>query len=181
MFLSLCFLFLLNIRSVFLNFSANYSKWEYCKIPDLILIQSDELNYCVLCFYTIIFPILNFTVKWSNFHKSSIIDTKRLVNIVLLKIISAKARDIYFKVSYLVRGTVRVKQGSIITNVISGKEIIRQIDDIRRLTTQHKTRNERFWKITGIVMLENGRMAELHWYQHSEVGKVEFKVKRLLK
>lgn len=122
--------------------------------------------------------------RWSASHKSSIIDTKRLDDIILPKSISAKARDIYVKVSYPVRGTVRIKQGSTITNVnvIAGKDVKRQIDDIRRLTTQYKTKNEKMWqKITGIATLENDRVAELHWYQHPEVGKVEFKVKRFIK
>ena len=122
--------------------------------------------------------------RWSASHKSSIIDTKRLDDIILPKSISAKARDIYVKVSYPVRGTVRIKQGSTITNVnvIAGKDVKRQIDDIRRLTTQYKTKNEKLWqKITGIATLENDRVAELHWYQHPEVGKVEFKVKRFIK
>ena len=122
--------------------------------------------------------------RWSASHKSSIIDTKRLDDIILPKSISAKARDIYVKVSYPVRGTVRIKQGSTITNVnvIAGKDVRRQIDDIRRLTTQYKTKNEKLWqKITGIATLENDRVAELHWYQHPEVGKVEFKVKRFIK
>ena len=122
--------------------------------------------------------------RWSTSHKSSIIDTKRLDDIILPKSISAKARDIYVKVSYPVRGTVRIKQGSTITNVnvIAGKDVRRQIDDIRRLTTQYKTKNEKLWqKITGIATLENDRVAELHWYQHPEVGKVEFKVKRFIK
>lgn len=122
--------------------------------------------------------------RWSASRKSSIIDTKRLDDIILPKSISAKARDIYVKVSYPVRGTVRIKQGSTITNVnvIAGKDVRRQIDDIRRLTTQYKTKNEKLWqKITGIATLENDRVAELHWYQHPEVGKVEFKVKRFIK
>ena len=122
--------------------------------------------------------------RWSTSNKSSIIDTKRLDDIILPKSISAKARDIYVKVSYPVRGTVRVKQGSTITNVnvIAGKDVRRQIDDIRRLTTQYKTKNEKLWqKITGIATLEDDRVAELHWYQHPEVGKVEFKVKRFIK
>jgi len=102
----------------------------------------------------------------------------------LYKSISAKVRDFFVKVSYPLRGTARVKQGSTITNVnvIAGKDVKRQIDDIRRLTTQYKTKNEKLWqKITGIATLENDRVAELHWYQHPEVGKVEFKVKRFIK
>lgn len=122
--------------------------------------------------------------RWSASHKSSIIDTKRLDDIILPKSISAKARDIYVKASYPVKDTVKVKQGSTITNVnvIAGKDVRRQIDDIRRLTTQYRTKNEKLWqKITGIATLENDRVAELHWYQHPEVGKVEFKVKRFIK
>lgn len=53
-------------------------------------------------------------------------DTKRLDNIVLPKSISAKARDIFVKVSYPVKYTARVKQGSTIThvNVIAGKDVL---------------------------------------------------------
>ena len=122
--------------------------------------------------------------KWDNSYKSSIIDTKRLDNIILPKSVSAKARDIYVKIPYPVRGTETVKKGSTITNVnvIAGKDVRRQIDDIRRLVEQYKTKNEKMWqKVTGIATLESGRVAELHWYQHPSVGKVEFKVKRWIK
>nr|DAM89733.1 MAG TPA: hypothetical protein [Caudoviricetes sp.] len=122
--------------------------------------------------------------KWDNSYKSSIIDTKRLDNIILPKSVSAKARDIYVKIPYPVRGTEIVKKGSTITNVnvIAGKDVRRQIDDIRRLVEQYKTKNEKLWqKVTGIATLESGRVAELHWYQHPSVGKVEFKVKRWIK
>ena len=122
--------------------------------------------------------------KWDNSYKSSIIDTKRLDNIILPKSVSAKARDIYVKIPYPVRGTETVKKGSTITNVnvIAGKDVRRQIDDIRRLVEQYKTKNEKLWqKVTGIATLESGRVAELHWYQHPSVGKVEFKVKRWIK
>ena len=122
--------------------------------------------------------------KWDNSYESSIIDTKRLDNIILPKSVSAKARDIYVKIPYPVRGTEIVKKGSTITNVnvIAGKDVRRQIDDIRRLVEQYKTKNEKLWqKVTGIATLESGRIAELHWYQHPSVGKVEFKVKRWIK
>jgi hypothetical protein len=122
--------------------------------------------------------------KWDNSYESSIIDTKRLDNIILPKSVSAKARDIYVKIPYPVRGTEIVKKGSTITNVnvIAGKDVRRQIDDIRRLVKQYKTKNEKLWqKVTGIATLESGRIAELHWYQHPSVGKVEFKVKRWIK
>lgn len=122
--------------------------------------------------------------KWDNSYESSIIDTKMLDNIILPKSVSAKARDIYVKIPYPVRGTEIVKKGSTITNVnvIAGKDVRRQIDDIRRLVEQYKTKNEKLWqKVTGIATLESGRIAELHWYQHPSVGKVEFKVKRWIK
>lgn len=122
--------------------------------------------------------------KWDNSFESSIIGTKRLDNIILPKSVSAKARDIYVKIPYPVRGTEIVKKGSTITNVnvIAGKDVKRQIDDIRRLVEQYKTKNEKLWqKVTGIATLESGRIAELHWYQHPSVGKVEFKVKRWIK
>ena len=111
--------------------------------------------------------------KWDNSYESSIIDTKRLDNIILPKSVSAKARDIYVKIPYPVRGTEIVKKGSTITNVnvIAGKDVRRQIDDIRRLVEQYKTKNEKLWqKVTGIATLESGRIAELHWYQHPSVG-----------
>lgn len=122
--------------------------------------------------------------KWDNSYESSIINRKRLDNIILPKSVSAKARDIYVKIPYPVRETEIVKKGSTITNVnvIAGKDVRRQIDDIRRLVEQYKTKNEKLWqKVTGIATLESGRIAELHWYQHPSVGKVEFKVKRWIK
>ena len=158
--------------------------YTYPKVDKNVFRRHDRCN-CIVEYYPVDGKKQNiWNKRWSNLQESSIIDTKRLDDIILPKSISAKARDIYVKVSYPVRGTVRIKQGSTITNVnvIAGKDVRRQIDDIRRLTTQYKTKNEKLWqKITGIATLENDRVAELHWYQHPEVGKVEFKVKRFIK
>lgn len=123
--------------------------------------------------------------KWDNSYESSIIDTKRLDNIILPKSVSAKARDIYVKTEYPVKGVGKLKSGSNIKNVhvIAGNGVHRKIDDISRLMRDYGTKNENLWqKVVGIAILDdnskNGKKVEVHWYQHPEVGKVEFKVKR---
>ncbi len=123
--------------------------------------------------------------RWSNSPVSSIMDTKRLDNIVLPKSISAKARDIFVKTEYPVKGVGKLKSGSTIknVNVIAGNGVARKIDDINRLMKEYGTKNEKLWqKVVGIGILDDdstsGKKAEVHWYQHPEIGKVEFKVKR---
>ena len=123
--------------------------------------------------------------RWSNSQESSIIDTKSLDNIILPKSISAKARDIFVKTEYPVKGVGKLKSGSTIknVNVIAGNGVTRKIDDINRLMKEYGTKNEKLWqKVVGIGILDddskNGKKAEVHWYQHPEIGKVEFKVKR---
>lgn len=123
--------------------------------------------------------------KWDNSYESSIINTKKLDNIILPKSVSAKARDIYVKTEYPVKGVGKLKSGSNIKNVhvIAGNGVNRKIDDISRLMREYETKNENLWqKVVGIAILDdnskNGKKVEVHWYQHPEVGKVEFKVKR---
>lgn len=119
---------------------------------------------------------------WSKtVEKASKRDIIKKKDIQLPKSVSAKARDIYVKSSYPVRGAYKIKQGSTIRNVhiIAGNKVRRQIDDINRLVREYGTANESLWqKVTGIAELENNHIVEAHWYQHPEVGKVEFKVKR---
>lgn len=102
--------------------------------------------------------------------------------IQLPQTLSAMARDIYVKTGYLVRGDYKIQPGSKITNVevIAGKDVRRQIDDIQRLVREHGD-NEKDWqKVKGTAMLSDGRKIEAHCYQAKNVGKVEFKVKRWL-
>lgn len=102
---------------------------------------------------------------------------------IIPKSLSAKAREIYAKHDYPVKGESLIKAGSFITNVhvIAGKGVIRNIDDIKRLTKQYPGTPSKTWqKVTGIVDLSNGKKAEVHWYQAPNIGKVEFKVKRWL-
>ncbi|NQG19366.1 hypothetical protein HO710_05185 [Streptococcus suis] len=75
-----------------------------------------------------------------------------------------------------------MKRGSKITNVevIAGKDVRRQIDDIRRLVREHGGNAKDWQKVKGIATLSDGSKIEAHWYQAKNVGKVEFKVKRWL-
>lgn len=109
-------------------------------------------------------------------------DTIKLQNIQLPQSLSAMARDIYVKSDYPVRGDYLIKRGSKITNVevIAGKDVRRQIDDIRRLVREHGGNAKDWQKVKGIATLSDGSKIEAHWYQAKNVGKVEFKVKRWL-
>lgn len=109
-------------------------------------------------------------------------DTIKLQDIQLPQSLSAMARDIYVKSDYPVRGDYLIKRGSKITNVevIAGKDVRRQIDDIRRLVREHGGNAKDWQKVKGIATLSDGSKIEAHWYQAKNVGKVEFKVKRWL-
>lgn len=104
----------------------------------------------------------------------------------------AAAKKIYVKSPIDdIKGTeYSIKQGTYITNVeiIAGKDVKRQIDDIKRLINEHpkqngsKTLANEWQKVKGIAIIDiqGGKKAEVHWYQCKEVGKVEFKIKRWL-
>lgn len=109
-------------------------------------------------------------------------DTIKMKDIQLPHSLSAMARDIYVKSDYPVRGDYLIKRGSTITNVevIAGKDVRRQIDDIRRLVRVHGGKAKDWQKVKGHAILSDGRKIEAHWYQAKNVGKVEFKIKRWL-
>lgn len=109
-------------------------------------------------------------------------DKIKLRDIQLPQSLSAMARDIYVKAGYPVRGDYKIQPGSKITNVevIAGKDVRRQIDDIQRLVREHGGNAKDWQKVKGTAMLSDGRKIEAHWYQAKNVGKVEFKVKRWL-
>ncbi len=109
-------------------------------------------------------------------------DTIKMKDIQLPHSLSAMARDIYVKSDYPVRGDYLIKRGSTITNVevIAGKDVRRQIDDIRRLVRVHGGKAKDWQKVKGHAILSDGRKIETHWYQAKNVGKVEFKIKRWL-
>ena len=66
--------------------------------------------------------------------------------------------------------------------IIAGYKSHRKIDDIRRLVRQNPGTTGRFWmKLKGVgeIVLADGQQirAELHWYEHPQIGKIEFKMK----
>lgn len=113
----------------------------------------------------------------------------KLRDIRVPKSLGAAAKKIYVKSDIDIRGIYTIKQGSTITSVkvIAGNGVKRQIDDIKRLVEKYKKNNgddtkERDWqKMIGFATIkENNKIAEVHWYQCKDIGKVEFKVKRWL-
>lgn len=109
-------------------------------------------------------------------------DTIKVKNIQLPHSLSDMAKPIYVKREFPVRENLPIKQGSTITNVevIAGKDVRRQIDDILRLVREHGGKAKDWQKVKGHATLSDGTRAEVHWYQAKNVGKVEFKVKRYL-
>jgi hypothetical protein len=68
---------------------------------------------------------------------------------------------------------------------ITDTEVIatgRHIRELRRLTNQHGRGGWRKLKGVARVRLEDGsvRMAEVHWYEATGLGKKEMKIKRFL-
>lgn len=119
-------------------------------------------------------------------------ETLKLDNIVVHRDLSAAAKKIYVNNSIGgIKGTeFSIKQGTYIQNVhvIAGKGVRRDIDDINRLVNSYKkgngesTSSKDWQKVVGtaIIDIENGKKAEVHWYQCKDIGKVEFKIKRWL-
>lgn len=75
-------------------------------------------------------------------------------------------------------------EGSKLQNkeIIAGKGVKRQIDDIRRLVREYPGTSPHEWmkvKATATVVLPDGEITtmEVHWYEHSVIGKKEFKEK----
>lgn len=130
--------------------------------------------------------------KWQQLQSDykSIMSTQH--DIFVPKSLGAAAKKIYVKNDINnVRGTdFSIKQGTYITNVevIAGKGVKRQIDDIERLLREYpkqngdKTSNKDWQKMKGIAIIDigNGKKAEVHWYQCNDIGKIEFKIKRWL-
>ncbi|HEM2809403.1 TPA: hypothetical protein U0616_001188 [Streptococcus suis] len=108
--------------------------------------------------------------------------TIKFHDIQLLQSLSAMARPIFVKREYPVKGSVPIKQGTKITNieVIAGKGVRRQIDDIRRLVRDNGGDANDWPKVKGHAILTDGTKAEVHWYQAKNIGKIEFKIKREL-
>lgn len=127
------------------------------------------------------------TKKWNSeaeLDKIEVRKTLNLSNIYIPKSISAKAKNIYVKYEYPVRGESSIKEGSTIrfVNIIAGKGVRRKIDDIELLMKKYPESKRNSWqKMTGIAELSDDRIAEVHWYQSENIGKVEFKVKRWIK
>lgn len=125
--------------------------------------------------------------KWNSEVELDKIEARKTLNLSSVDIpksISAKARNIYVKYEYPVRGESSIKEGSSIrfVNIIAGKGVNRKIDDIERLIREYPGGKRNSWqKMTGIAELSDNRIAEVHWYQSEHVGKVEFKVKRWIK
>ena len=81
--------------------------------------------------------------------------------------------------AHFVEGSVLRKK-----EIIAGYKCRRKIDDIRRLIRENKitSTTSRLWvkaKAIGDIVLPDGMQieAELHWYEHPKVGKIEFKLK----
>lgn len=125
---------------------------------------------------------------WRDPMKDAKIEARKAIglrqpDIQLPKSVSAKAKDIFAKHDIPVRGETAIKGGSTIkkVNIIGGKGVRRQIDDINRLVRENPGSKAEDWqKATGIAEMSNDKMAEVHWYQARNVGKIEFKVKRWL-
>lgn len=128
------------------------------------------------------------TKKWREEQKRAKIEARKQVglrqpDIQLPRSVSAKAKDIFAKHDIPVRGETAIKSGSTIkkVNIIGGKGVRRQIDDINRLVRENPGSKAEDWqKVTGIAEMSNGKRAEVHWYQAKNIGKIEFKVKRWL-
>lgn len=134
---------------------------------------------------------------WHDPQKDAKIETRKSIglkqrDIQLPKSVSAKARDIFVKKDFGVKKhpldndvSFKIKPGSKITavQVIGGKGVKRQIDDIDRLVRENPGSLAKEWqKVKGFAELQDlnnnylGRY-EVHWYQNPQVGKVEFKIK----
>ncbi|MHC5375748.1 hypothetical protein ACYSNU_18480 [Enterococcus sp. LJL120] len=128
------------------------------------------------------------TKKWRTAQKRAKIEGRKNLglpqnDIQLPRSVSAKAKDIFAKHDIPVRGETSIKSGSTIkqVNIIAGKGVGRQIDDINRLVRENPGSKPSDWqKVTGIAEMSNGKKAEVHWYQAKNTGKIEFKVKRWL-
>lgn len=126
------------------------------------------------------------TKEWIDPEKDAKIEARKKIGLLqddiqLPRSVGAKARDILVKYDIPVRGEAVIKDGSVIkqVNVIAGKGVKRQIEDINRLVKENPGTKPTDWrKMTGIAEMSNGKKAEVHWYQAPNVGKIEFKVKR---
>lgn len=137
------------------------------------------------------------TKKWREEQKRAKIELRKQIglrqeDIQLPKSVSAKAKDIFVRKDFGVKRhplddeiSYKIKPGSTIKSVeiIGGKGVKRQIDDINRLVRENPGSLSGEWqKVKGNAELLNldGKYLgwyEVHWYQNSSVGKVEFKVK----
>lgn len=113
-------------------------------------------------------------------------------DVQLPKSVSAKAKDIFVRKDFGVRRhpldddvSFKIKPGSTIKSVevIGGKGVKRQIDDVARLVRENPGSSAKDWqKLKGFAELQDlngnhlGRY-EVHWYQNQNVGKIEFKIK----
>ncbi|HFU4116119.1 TPA: minor capsid protein [Streptococcus suis] len=104
--------------------------------------------------------------------------------------LSGKSRDIFVKKLYEVKGLgtqseyLKIVPGTKITgvHVIAGKGVKRQIDVVDYLIDEFPTTKRAEWKkMIGFAELSNGRMAEVHWFEAPNAGKVKFKVKRYVR
>ncbi|HFH9837992.1 TPA: minor capsid protein [Streptococcus suis] len=118
------------------------------------------------------------------------LDTKREPDVLIPQSLSAKARPIFVKREYPVRGFeeqdeyLKIIPGTKITGVhiIAGKGVKRKIDIVDYLIEEYPTTKKSEWKkMIGFAELSNGRMAEVHWFEAPNAGKVKFKVKRYVR
>lgn len=110
--------------------------------------------------------------------------------IFIPQLLSGKSRDIFVKKLYEVRGLgtqseyLKIVPGTRITgvHVIAGKGVKRQIDVVDYLIDEFPTTKKSDWKkMIGFAEQSNGRMAEVHWFEAPNAGKVKFKVKRYVR
>ena len=132
-------------------------------------------------------------MKYNDWKSKYVLPESKYVNdIPVFNSVGAAAKKIYVKndIGNIRNTEYNIKQGTYITNVeiIAGKDVKRQIDDINRLVNEHpkqngeKTLASDWQKVKGVAIIDTqgGRKAEIHWYQCKDIGKVEFKVKRWL-
>ena len=118
-------------------------------------------------------------------------------DIVVPNSVGAMAKKIYVKKDKIElkqsisSDKIYLKQGTHITGVkvIAGKGVRRDIDDINRLVNTYKLSNgelsvkDDWQKVRGTAIVTDGvneLKAEVHWYQCENIGKVEWKIKRIM-
>lgn len=94
---------------------------------------------------------------------------------------SIKANDFILKKDVNVKSGNKelvIPKGTKVTGVriIAGKPHKRKIDEIERIKKQYNT-EEKGWTKRRATIMYNNKKREIHYYQNSKIGKVEFKFK----